>query len=327
MSSRHCGIWLLSICWIGLAGCANWQARASHHGTPGSTAMASEIPPSPGGGMDGSSLLAAPGTSFGEPPPPVAPMISEPGMSLGPVGSAAAPEKLNLSAPSEPSPQTARADSSASGKLYNLGGGPKSEKGTASSSSSSHASSSGKSSTIGKLARKSSTSSAAPKESESPAKKTAESQSEPSRKAATRVASESEPASRQGSALERLSREAETDRKSPSSNSSVAQKIEPEAARNADAPLPRPERVNEPAPVNASASASSEAGEDAMDTSLLAQPVRKGSQASERKTDKESKGPQSRVIPHSTILKQMKPVIYPVSNPAVEEPLDITQFS
>lgn len=63
-----------------------------------------------------------------------------------------------------------------------------------------------------------------------------------------------------------------------------------------------------------------------VDTALLAQPVRKGSDDAKKGSDS-SKGPQSSVSPGKKIFEKNKAVIYPVSNPASEIPVDITQFS
>src|SRR5690606_36967010 len=148
-----------------------------------------------------------------------------------------------------------------------------------------------KSSTISKLAKKADSSDSSAK----PASKT-ETSSAP-----------------KPSALERLAREAATD----SSSSGGSE-------------LPRPASAETAAPAPAPAASSPEPAEpEALDTTLLAQPVRKGADAgSTAAPEKESKGPQSNVLPNSKLFNgQSKPAIYPVSNPVVEEQIDITQFS
>jgi hypothetical protein len=98
---------------------------------------------------------------------------------------------------------------------------------------------------------------------------------------------------------------------------------------SAQAPKPKAEAKSEVAEEPAKKESVAPAQVDpapAVDTTFLAQPVRKGS-ADENSSG--NKGPQSNAIPNENKLfnGRNKPVIYPVSNPAAEEPVDITQFS
>ncbi len=263
MKSRY-GIWILSICWIGLAGCSNWQNRINSTSGPGSAASLSAAP------APGSPMIQTPGTSFGEPPPPVPPPPSDPGQTLAPLGSPQ-PQRLDLSA-AEP------AQSSRPAAMYNLESSTRSSSGKSSSAAAKP--SEKRSSTISKLASKA-----------KPAESTKETASSTTRREST---------------IERLS---------SASKTTPAEKSETAASP----------AVQEPA--RAAASASSESA-PAVDTTMLAQPVRKGS-SSDSSSDKSSKGPQSSVLPGNNKLLNgtSKPVIYPVSNPVAEEPVDITQFS
>jgi hypothetical protein len=128
---------------------------------------------------------------------------------------------------------------------------------------------------------------------------------------------ESKTVASRSSTLDRLSRQASSD--------TPAESTTPTS-------LPRPSKADEPASpavAEAPARTAAPAEESAVDTTLLAQPVRKGSESSEaRSSEKESKGPQSRLLPSGNLFNgNSKPVIYPVSNPAVEERVDVTQFS
>jgi hypothetical protein len=115
---------------------------------------------------------------------------------------------------------------------------------------------------------------------------------------------------RSGTTLDRLSSEASKSRTpdadgtagSPSRNSAVSKTTTPAS------------EVSAPAPV---------------DTTFLAQPVRKGASSNSGSESNNSKGPQSNVRPGTNRLLNgsSKPAIYPVSNPVAEEPVDTTQFS
>jgi len=262
MNSRF-GFWILSVCLVSLAGCANWQNRLGNR-APGSAATIAPAPVNTGG-----PLIGATGNMFGEPPPPTPPPPSDPGATLGPLGGSP-PQRLDLSsASSAPSAPIAINDNARPDKLYNL---------SSDSSKSVAKVSESKSSAISKLARK-----AAPAKSLDVEE------------------------SKGPSAVARLSAVASTSKK----GSVEPAKSDSEETAKSETP-------------SAPKSATSESSE-VIDTTLLAQPVRKGSGDNK---EKESKGPQSRVIPGVNLLNgKDKPAIYPVSNPIAEEPVNLIKFS
>jgi len=264
MNSRY-GLWILSICVVSLAGCANWQNRLGNR-TPGSAATITPASINTAG-----PLVGTPESPFGEPPPPTPPPPSDPGATLGPLGGAP-PQRLDLSAvSSEPSASIAINDNARPNKLYNLN--------SDSSKSVAKVSESKKSSAISKLAQKA-----------SPAK--------------SLDAGES----KRPSAVARLSANAGTSKK-----------------ENAEPVKPATEVSVKAESAGAPAAEKKPSTDDVIDTTLLAQPVRKGSADNQ---EKESKGPQSRVIPGVNLLNgKDKPAIYPVSNPVAEEPVNLIKFS
>ncbi len=274
MSSRY-GLWIICVCSMGLAGCANWQTRA------GNTGLGNAAIGEPAGGL-GAPVLApatgvAPGTVFtNEPPPPMPPPPSAPGAMLAPLGSAPAPQRLDLSASTDSN------DGPRPDRMYNLDGGPSRPSSSASSSSSKK---SAGSSTLSKLASKAGTAKPA-----SPA-----------------------PKNSGASTVDRL-REASTSSDSTNADDGVmpVRKAEEPSAAIVE-PAPKVVVKPETAP--------------AVDTTLLAQPVRKGSADDAKKDSDSSKGPQSRVVPGKTLFEKNKVMIYPVSSPAADVPVDITQFS
>ncbi len=271
------GFWLLSVCWISLTGCANWQSRAGGMNSPGSAASLTAAP-----APLGPPAVQGPGPMFGEPPPPMPPASSDPGMNLAPLGSPST-EKLNLAA------SPADDDSPGSGKMYNLDTASKSTK---SKSSRSVASVSDpapkKSSTISKMAVKSSTSK-------------------------TKTKSDS---SEGMSTISRLSKNA-----SKESDAEVAV-VRPATKSDTEA-LPVPKSVDKPEEV------STEEASTILDTTLMAQPVRKGAASKGGSSDSNSDGPQSNAAQGRNNFKPSKatPLIYPVSNPVVEQPVNIMEFS
>lgn len=275
---------------VGLTGCANWQNRTGTAGSAADSSLMLPPPPPPG---PGDSLLSAPGAGFGEPGPAMPPPpSSDPFLTLPPAG--APPERLNLSQGS--SSTGGSASSPVPGRMYNLEpSAPKKQTAAKSSSSSaSSSSSSGPSKTISRLASKSE-----PTASSTGSSSTAAKTAEEAPKAGSNT-------------LARLSRSASQD--------NAESKPSPTS-------LPRPEVPAEPAVAAPTAQPAESSPEPVFDTSFLAQPVRKGADSGTGNND-DSKGPQSNHIPKRRGLgDDIRPMIYPVSNPAVDEPVDITQFT
>lgn len=256
MKSRY-GLWIISVCWIGLAGCSNWQNRTNNANGPGAAATFSTAP------APGSPMMPGPNAAFGDPPPPVPPPPSDPNMTLAPLGST--PERLDLSAAEPVQPPQA---------MYNLESSAKPAVSKASSSSTGKPGAGN--STINRLASKA-------KSSES----------------ASAAPAGEKPA---GSAISRLSAQASKSR----------------SGENKEAA----------APVKKKSDAESGTADPLLDTAFLAQPVRKG-ETGNGDSGGSKNGPQSNAGPGDKSLfdSNKKPVIYPVSNPAADEPVDITQFS
>ncbi len=275
---------------VGLTGCANWQNRTGTVGSAADSSLTLAPPPPPG---SGDSLLSAPGAGFGEPGPAMPPPPgSDPFLTLPPAG--APPERLNLSQGSS-STGGSSSSSPVPGRMYNLeSSAPKKQTAAkSSSSSSSTGSSSGPGKTISRLASKSE-----PTASSTGSRNTTAKSAEEAPKAGSNT-------------LARLSRSASQDNESMPSPTS----------------LPRPEVPAEPAAAAPTSQPAESSPEPVFDTSFLAQPVRKGADSGSGNND-ESKGPQSNHIPKSRGLgEDIRPMIYPVSNPAVDEPVDITQFT
>lgn len=300
MNSR-CSLWLLCVCCVSLAGCANWQNRAQQNSAPGSAATMNAAPAPAGLNLfapDASadqSLTVAPGSTSHD-------------MMMPTAGTAATADRLDLGAvpttPPPPSAPMASAEpvretsrSAVPDKLYNLESSRSTKKVASASPTSSR-----KSNTISRLAKKADT----PEKTSAP------------KPESTKSTSADKP-----STLERLAREAPTGTR--------------EVAEQMPSSLPRPgTAATEPEPVRSTSASSSDtpaaeppvAEPAPIDTSFLAQPVRKGAGDEDADAVNDSKGPQSRVIPNSSLFNgNTKPVIYPVSNPAVEEQVDVTQFS
>lgn len=272
MKSRY-GIWFLSLCWISLAGCANWQNRAGTIDSPGSAASLSAAP-----APLGSPVIQGPGTSFGEPPPPVPPGQFDAEMNLAPLGSPPV-QKLNLASHGD-------IESPPSGKMYNLDSAKKPSSGSVASSSKS----SGKSNaTLSRLASK----------------------------AGSSQKPEASTEKRSMSTISRLSKDAAKETKA-----------EPKSEVAASTPAPNSDTEALPVPTKARAAQETSTDEPSriVDTTLLAQPVRKG--ADSDSSSKRSNGPQSNVMQKGSLFKSTnQPAIYPVSNPVAEEPVDIIEFS
>lgn len=294
MMSRY-GLWLVCVGALSLAGCANWQGRLGNR-TPGSAATMAPPPPAAGG-----SLISAPGSSMSEPPPPMAPPASGFGQGLEPLDG---PQKLDISsidaAPAAPSGDRKVSSSAVPNKMYNLDGGP---------SHKSESSSSRKSSTLSKLASKAAT----------------EERAEVSEKVEAPTRSRSPLAT-----VKKLSADAsaESAAEKPVAKSAPAEpppKVAAPAPAEAAPAAPNGVAAGSSLPQPAVASPATRTAPAAeIDTTLLAQPVRKG--AGEEK--KESKGPQSNAgeLPGFFTGKH-KPSIYPVSNPAPAERVDLGRFS
>lgn len=121
------------------------------------------------------------------------------------------------------------------------------------------------------------------------------------------------------SAVKRLSSEASVNSVPAPAEEAPASKP---VAASSTGELPTPAAA--PAPAAPQAAAEQEA---IIDTTLLAQPVRKGANNDDAKP-KESKGPQSRVMPGFKMFEgKGKPAIYPVSNPVSSEPVELIRFS
>lgn len=154
------------------------------------------------------------------------------------------------------------------------------------------------------------------------------------------VSSSPEPSKRAGSStLSKLATKAGTSGKSSSSPSqsslSTVQRLQKASASSDDdgadsSALPTPQKtatareVVEPAP---KVKQNAEPAAPMVDTALLAQPVRKGAGSDDKKDSDSSKGPQSSVAPAKKPFENNKALIYPVSSPASDRPVDITQFS
>lgn len=131
------------------------------------------------------------------------------------------------------------------------------------------------------------------------------------------VASVAEPAApAKSTALDRLSRSAKEDATSDD--------------RPVPTSLPKPERpaaapASETRGTDAGAESSSDNSDTGLDTTFMAQPVRKGADAGS--SSKDSKGPQSSLKSGKLFRGVEQPVIYPVSSPAPQEQPSLLQFT
>lgn len=315
MNSRY-GLFVISTCWIGLAGCATMNQNGgllsnnrlfNNRTGPGNAAMQQPAAP-----VFGVAPGAAPGTTFNNeamapPPPPPPPDFSAPARldlsdaavrDSGPVASAS-----KLASASSSSSAKKSTSSPVPSKMYNL-----------ESSSRKVASSAKSRSTIDKLAEKS--------------KQTA------SKAVAAKPGASSSSASGSSgsglSTLARLSADAEGTRKEAAPQVAAPPVQAPAPAAVPDdlpAPAAAPAAPALPAPA---APTAADGATPLVDTALLAAPVRKGSSDEKNAAKDEEDGrPQSNVLPGSRLFSpdNQERMIYPVSNPAAKPEVDLTSIS